>query len=106
MERKDSKTPAPSNVVDFDLVRRDLRIPTLFATFIARRAGARITAASPGLVQAVITESPTPMGIRIRVRRKNIYRAEAEAYRIAGLPVPERVLEDIAHWDRTYGGRR
>ena len=105
MKNNSNTAPTFSNIVDFSAVRTGLNIPTLIAAIIASRTGACIKSVSPGIIRAVVPGTDG-RGISIRVSRKNIYRDEAEAYRLLGLSVPERVLADADQWDRTFNGRR
>lgn len=86
-------------VIDLSTAREELRIPTQVIALLAERVGADARIVHPGLVEAVL-----PGGtVSVRIRTVNVFRGEAEAYRLAGLPVPSFVLEDIERWDRRYG---
>ena len=92
---------ARPTVVDLSVVREEACVLTDFATFLAERAGADVRVVRPGLIQASL-----PGGIvEIRVRMANVFAWEADAYRLAGLPVPAHVLEDIERWEREHGSR-
>jgi len=88
--------------IQLENVRETLRIPTEVAADLARRAGARVCRVRIGRVEIIVPGSS--IRIQIGVRPKNVFAKEAMAYRLAGLPVPAQVLQDMERWEREHGG--
>jgi hypothetical protein len=74
------------NVIDLDKARVSRRAPTRFAAWLAKATGATIVSVSPGHVVATLPDDETV--VETRIRRVDVFRKEAEAYRAEGLPVP------------------
>ena len=103
MKSDDDGPPSgDANVIDLAAIRDHLRVPTLVAALLAQKAGASVRALRPGRVEA---DLPGSVGVEIRVWQVNIYHDEAKAYRLQGMPVPDRVLQDAERWDREHGRR-
>jgi hypothetical protein len=92
---------ARPTVVDLSIVREEACVLTDIAAFLAEQAGADVRVVRPGLIEAVLPGAV----VEVRVRMANVFKWEADAYRLAGLPVPAYVLEDIERWEREHGSR-
>ena len=94
-----SREKVPCGLVDLAVFRESLRVPTALAALVAKGAGLRASI-SPGK-----TEVAADYGIATVVaRRANPYRGEERAYQHSGLPVPQRVKDDIARWETEHLG--
>lgn len=101
---ENGRLKAASNVViDLNARRRDLRVPTLLAAKLAEAAGADIQSCHPGTVEVTLSGTDPEIALLITIRAVNVYERAAEAYRLAGLPVPERITLGIERWNREHG---
>ena len=75
-----------SNVIDLDEARASLKATTRLASWLARTTGAKIVSTRPGHIVATLPDDETV--VETRIRRVNVFRREAEAYKAEGLPPP------------------
>ena len=77
-----------AKVTDLSARRASLKASTDFATWLAKRTGAKILSARPGHIVAMLPDDETV--VETRIRRVDVFQKEAEAYEAEGLTPPPR----------------
>jgi len=83
-------------------VRDAHAIPTCFMAWLAEQTGAEVFSERPGHIVAIL---PNDDVVEVGITQENVFRGQAEAYRLNNIPVPASVMQNIRRWDREHGKR-
>jgi len=75
-----------AKVIDLAEARASRKATTALATWLTRMTGAKIVSTRPGYIVATLPDDETV--VETRIRRVDVFRKEAEAYKAEGLAPP------------------